>query len=44
MTANWSLLGEAQLLKADPTDKDNQNMISQYANNDRFMLGVAYVF
>ncbi len=44
MTSNWSLLGEAQLLKADPTDKDNQNMISQYANNDRFMLGVAYVF
>ncbi|WP_347357481.1 hypothetical protein [Bdellovibrio sp.] len=40
----WSFIGEAQLVKADPADKDNQNEIAQFVNNDRLMLGAAYVF
>lgn len=40
----WSFIGEAQLVKADPADKNNQNEIAQFVNNDRLMLGAAYVF
>lgn len=40
----WSLMGEAQLVKAGPLSVDNQNEIAQFVNNDRLMLGVGYVF
>jgi hypothetical protein len=40
----WSFFGELQMLKAGPTSKDNQNDLAQFANNDRLMLGAAYVF
>jgi hypothetical protein len=40
----WSLMGEAQLVKAGPATVDNQNEIAQYVNNDRVMLGAAYAF
>ncbi|WP_413557498.1 hypothetical protein [Bdellovibrio sp. HCB209] len=40
----WSFFGEMQMLKAGPTTKDNQNEMSQFANNDRLMVGAAYVF
>ncbi|UXR63225.1 hypothetical protein EZJ49_09055 [Bdellovibrio bacteriovorus] len=40
----WSFIGEAQLVKADPADKNNQNEVAQFVNNDRLMLGAAYVF
>lgn len=40
----WSFVGEMQLLKAGSTSLMNQNDIAQFVNNDRFMLGAAYVF
>lgn len=40
----WSLVGEAQLVRADMLTPENQNEIAQFVNNDRFMLGAAYVF
>nr|BFD67263.1 hypothetical protein HAGR004_22850 [Bdellovibrio sp. HAGR004] len=40
----WSFIGEAQLVKAEPADKNNQNEVAQFVNNDRLMLGAAYVF
>lgn len=40
----WSILGEMQLVKASPLTVDNQNEIAQFDNNDRLMVGVAYVF
>lgn len=40
----WSLMGEMQLVKASPLTSGNQNEIAQFVNNDRFMLGAAYVF
>jgi hypothetical protein len=39
----WSCFAEAQLVEAGPLSADNQNDISQFVNNDRVMLGVAYV-
>lgn len=40
----WSLIGEMQLVKAGPLTVDNQNEIAQFVNNDRLMVGAAYVF
>lgn len=40
----WSVLGELQIVKASPLSVENQNEIAQFDNNDRLMLGVAYVF
>lgn len=40
----WSFFGEVQFVKQDKDLLDVQSEILQYANNDRFMLGVAYVF
>lgn len=40
----WSFFGEMQMLKAGPTSQSNQNDLAQFANNDRLMLGAAYVF
>ena len=40
----WSILGEMQLVKASALTVDNQNEIAQFDNNDRLMVGVAYVF
>lgn len=40
----WSLMGEAQLVKAGPLTAENQNEIAQFVNNDRLMFGVGYVF
>lgn len=40
----WSLVGEAQLVRAGSLTPENQNEIAQFVNNDRFMLGAAYVF
>lgn len=40
----WSIVAEMQLLKAGSSTIDNQNEIAQFANNDRFMMGVTYVF
>lgn len=40
----WSVIGEMQMVKASPLTVDNQNEIAQFDNNDRLMLGVAYVF
>lgn len=44
LSSLWSLMGEMQMVKAAPASVDNQNEIAQYVNNDRFMLGAAYVF
>lgn len=40
----WSFFGEIQFVKQDKDLLEVQSEILQYANNDRFMLGVAYVF
>ncbi len=40
----WSLMGEAQMVKAGPQTVENQNEIAQFVNNDRLMVGAAYVF
>lgn len=40
----WSFITEAQLVKAEPLSVDNQNDIAQFVNNDRLMVGAAYVF
>lgn len=40
----WSVVGEMQLVKAGSLTAENQNEIAQFVNNDRFMLGAAYVF
>lgn len=40
----WSVVGEMQLVKAGPANLENQNEIAQFVNNDRFMMGAAYVF
>jgi hypothetical protein len=40
----WSLMAEMQMVKAGPLTAENQNEISQFVNNDRLMLGAAYVF
>lgn len=40
----WSFIGEMQMVKAEPASQDNQNDIAQFENNDRLMLGAAYVF
>lgn len=40
----WHVFGEVQLVDAAQVSAQNQNEIAQYANNDRFMLGVSYVF
>lgn len=48
MSSLWQFFGEMQLIQATDeafsANSKNQNEISQYANNDRFMLGVSYVF
>lgn len=44
MSGLWTFFGEMQMLKAGPTDKNNQNDLAQFANNDRLMLGASYVF
>lgn len=40
----WSFIGEMQMVKAEPSTKENQNEIAQFVNNDRMMLGAAYAF
>ena len=40
----WSLYSEMQLIEAGPVSINNQNDIAQFANNDRFLIGAAYVF
>lgn len=40
----WSLLGEMQVVRAGPLSAENQNEIAQFQNNDRLMVGAAYVF
>jgi hypothetical protein len=40
----WSVYSELGLLKAGETTVDNQNEIAQFKNDDRFMIGAAYVF
>lgn len=44
LSALWSFVGEAQLLKAGALSAKNQNEIAQFENNDRLMFGAAYVF
>jgi len=44
MSGLWTFFGEMQMLKAGPTDKNNQNDLAQFANNDRLMFGASYVF
>jgi hypothetical protein len=40
----WSFFSEMQMVEAGEVSVDNQNEIAQFANNDRFMLGVGYDF
>jgi len=40
----WSFFSEMQLVEAGEVTADNQNEIAQFANNDRFMMGVGYDF
>ncbi|WP_415061984.1 hypothetical protein [Bdellovibrio sp.] len=40
----WSLIGEMQMVKAGALTASNQNEIAQFVNNDRLMIGAAYVF
>ncbi len=40
----WSFIGEAQLVKAGEVAAIDQSEIAQFQNNDRLMLGAAYVF
>lgn len=40
----WSVVGEMQLVKAERVNIDNRNDIAQFENNDRLMMGAAYVF
>lgn len=40
----WALYSELQLISAGPLTQENQNEIAQFANNDRFLVGVIYVF
>lgn len=44
LSSMWSLYSEMQLIEAGPLTVSNQNDIAQFANNDRFLIGVAYVF
>ena len=44
LSSLWSIYSEMQLIEAGLLTKDNQNDIAQFANNDRFLIGVAYVF
>lgn len=44
LSSLWSLMGEMQLVQAGPLTVENQNEISQFVNNDRLMIGAAYVF
>ncbi len=40
----WSMYSELDLLKSGDLSRSNQNEISQFKNDDRFMIGAAYVF
>lgn len=40
----WSVVGEMQLVKAERVNQRNRNDIAQFENNDRLMMGAAYVF
>lgn len=40
----WSMYSEFDLLKSGDLTYANQNEISQFKNDDRFMIGAAYVF
>ena len=40
----WSMYSELDLLKSGDLTYSNQNEISQFKNDDRFMIGAAYVF
>lgn len=40
----WSFISEMQMVRAEPVDMDNQNEVAQFVNNDRLMVGAAYVF
>ncbi|WP_340596976.1 hypothetical protein [Bdellovibrio sp. GT3] len=44
LTGDWTIFGEMQMLKAGSTTEDNRNELAQFANNDRLMVGAAYVF
>lgn len=44
ISAMWSFISEAQLVKAESLSAENQNEIAQFVNNDRLMVGAAYVF
>ena len=41
-TKDWGFHVEAQLVQAQELNKENQNDIAQFSNNDRFMIGVSY--
>lgn len=40
----WSVFGEMQMVRAGNVTISNQNEISQFVNNDRLLIGAAYVF
>ncbi|WII73817.1 hypothetical protein QJS83_07995 [Bdellovibrio sp. 22V] len=40
----WSVIGEMQMVRAGALTASNQNEIAQFVNNDRLMVGAAYVF
>jgi len=40
----WNLYSELQLVKAQTVEQGNFNEIADLANNDRWMIGVGYVF
>ncbi|WP_374073753.1 hypothetical protein [Bdellovibrio bacteriovorus] len=44
LSGMWSIISEMQIVKAGPLTADNQNEIAQFENNDRLMVGAAYVF
>ena len=44
LSSLWSVFSELDLLKAGDTTMANQNEIAQFKNDDRFMIGAAYVF
>lgn len=44
LSALWSVYSELELLKAEEISDTNRNEIAQFKNDDRFLMGVAYVF
>jgi len=44
LSSLWTVFSEVDLLKAGDTTKSNRNEIAQFKNDDRLMIGAAYVF